>query len=202
VKPGITVLIATIAGREDSLLRAIASAAGQSLPAADIVVEHDRLRTGAAAARNRALERVSTEFVAFLDDDDELLPDHLKLCARYARLSGVDVVYPGYEPVGGPDPVGCFGLAFDGGLLRTRNFIPVTVLARTEAVRAAGGFQPHPDENGAPCEDWGLWLAMQAQGARFGHLAVRTWRWWLGDGTTKGRGHGDQAAHGGAERRG
>lgn len=79
-----------------------------------------------------------------------------------------------------------FGIPFDGSLLRRRNFIPVTVLARTAMVREAGGFQPHPDENGDPCEDWGLWLAMHAAGCRFGHLPVRTWRWTLGD-TTKGR---------------
>lgn len=182
----ITVVIPTIAPRYELLLRAITSVRAQTLAPTRVVVTEDRDRLGPAAVRNRAVDRVDTEWVAFLDDDDELLPDHLKLCARYATLSAVDVVYPGYEVVGGEDPVNCFGIPFDAGLLRRRNFIPVTVLARTEKVREAGGFQPRPDENGDPCEDWGLWLSMLDNGAKFGHLPQRTWRWHLGD-TTRGR---------------
>lgn len=183
---GITVVVPTIPGRQQSLARALESVRAQSFPAAAIVVELDVDRTGAAATRNRAVERVDTAWTAFLDDDDQLYPDHLKLLARFARVSGVDVAYPGYDCTG-EDPVNCFGIPFDGGLLRRRNFIPVTVLARTEAVRAAGGFQAHPDENGDPCEDWGLWLAMYGQGSKFGHLPVRTWRWNNAAESTRGR---------------
>ena len=172
----ITVVIPTIAGREDLLARAIDSVAAQTHAPVLIEVEEDPDRTGAAATRNRALKRVDTEFVAFLDDDDELFPNHLRVCSRFARLTGVDVVYPGYEAVG-HDPVGCFGLAFDATLLRRRNFIPVTTLCRTEAVRAVGGFRDHPDEYGNPCEDWGLWLAMLDAGYRCAHLPQRTWVW-------------------------
>lgn len=182
----ITVVIPTIAPRARLLARALASVAAQTLPARFLIVE-DTDRAGAAATRNRGLEQVNTEWVAFLDDDDELQPDHLKLLARYAYLSGVDVAYPGYEAVGAPDPVNCFGIPFDVGLLRKRNFIPVTTLCRTEKVRAAGGFQERPDEHGNPCEDWGLWLAMLDNGAKFGHLPQKTWRWHLGDNTTAGR---------------
>lgn len=182
----ISVVIPTIPTRQPLLMRALASVSAQTLRAAATVIETDTGRLGAAAARNRALESVETEWVAFLDDDDELLPDHLKLCARYATLTGVDVVYPGYEVVGGPDPVGCFGLDFDPVLLQRRNFIPVTTLCRTELMLAAGGFQERTDENGDPCEDWGLWLAMLDRGAKFGHLPQKTWRWHLGD-TTRGR---------------
>lgn len=181
-----TLVIPTIPSRARLLDRALASVRAQALPPTTVIVEPDLTRQGAAATRNRALERVDTEYVAFLGDD-ELLPDHLKLLARYARLTGADVAYPGYEVVGGEDPVNCFGLPFDVGLLRRRNYIPVTVLARTAAVRAAGGFQPHPDEHGDPCEDWGLWLALADRGAKFGHLPVRTWRWHINDNTTKGR---------------
>ncbi len=182
----ITVLVPTIPTRFGQLVRALRSVGAQTLGPSRVHVLEDRGRLGAAAVRNTMLEQVDTEWVAFLDDDDELLPDHLKLCARYATLTGVDVVYPGYEVVGGDDPVGCFGLPFDASLLRRRNFIPVTVLARTAMVRAAGGFQPQPDEHGDPCEDWGLWLSMVDRGAKFGHLPQKTWRWHLGN-TTRGR---------------
>lgn len=179
----ITVVVPTIAPRIHLLERAIVSVASQTLRPAVVRVVEDRRREGAAATRNRALADVRTDWVAFLDDDDVLYPNHLKLCARMATLQQLDVVYPGYDC--DDDPVNCFGIPFDASLLKQRNFIPVTVLARTELVRAAGGFQEHPDEHGNPCEDWGLWLAMLERGAKFGHLPIRTWRWNLGG--TKGR---------------
>jgi hypothetical protein len=166
----ITVVVATIPPRQVQLARALASVKGQTFPPTGLVVAVDHQREGAAATRNRALKRVDTPWVAFLDDD-EMYPDHLKLLARYARLTGADVVYPGYD-CDGDDPVGMF---------------PVTVLARTSKVRDAGGFQPCPDDNGDPCEDWGLWLAMHGNGAKFAHLPVKTWRWHNADESTRGR---------------
>lgn len=166
--------------------RAVASIQAQTFPPAEIEVALDQEREGAAATRNRALRRVTAEWVAFIDDDDEWYPDHLRKLARCAQLTGADVVYPGYDCTG-EDPVNCFGIPFDAELLRRRNFIPVTVLAKTEIVRAAGGFQPHPDEHGDPCEDWGLWLAMLELGAKFVHLPQKTWLWHNAEPTTKGR---------------
>jgi glycosyltransferase involved in cell wall biosynthesis len=184
----ITVVIPTIDGREEQLGRACDSVRTQTLRASVVQVERDRHRLGAAAARNRALEDVDTEWVAFLDDDDEFKPNHLKACARLAALSGADLVYPWFDT--DDDPIGMFGVPFSATFLRQRNYIPVTVLARTDLVRRVGGFQDHPDINGDPCEDWGLWLALLDAGATFVHLPQRTWIWHLGNGT-RGRGDGD-----------
>lgn len=181
----ITVVIPTHPGREELLDRAIASVEAQSL-ACIVEVEYDRLRTGAAATRNRALERVDTDWVAFLDSDDELHPNHLRACARNAALTGAGLVYPWFD-TDGEDEIGMFGVPFDPILLRKRNYIPVTVLVRTELVRKVGGFRDHPDVNGDPCEDWGLWLALLDAGAVFSHLPQRTWIWHKGAGT-RGRG--------------
>lgn len=182
----ITMVIPAIPERFALLARALRSVQAQTFKPVRVLVDVDDERTGAAATRNRALAKVDSEWVAFLDDDDELYPDHLRRLARYVALSDVDVAYPGYDA--DVDPVKCFGLPFDPLLLRARNFIPVTVLAKTEKVREAGGFQPHPDVNGDPCEDWGLWLAMLDRGAKFGHVPVKTWRWNYRADTTKGRG--------------
>lgn len=187
--PGITVVIPVIpprTGPSGTYERAVRSVQAQTRPPAKILVELDVDRTGAAATRNRLLERVTTEWVAFLDDDDELYPDHLRLLLRFARLTRADVVYPGYDTTG-TDEINCFGLPFDSALLAKANFIPVTALARTQTVRDAGGFQPHADRNGDPCEDWGLWLAMHRAGAKFAHLPVKTWRWHNDRPTTRGR---------------
>lgn len=178
----ITVVIPTIAARTRQLDVALASVREQTLKPETVLVELDEHREGAATTRNVALSKVATEWVAFLDDDDVLYPDHLKLLARYARLTGVDVVYPGWD---GPDPTGMQGKPFDPVLLQRANYIPVTTLCRTSAVLDAGGFQDHPDESGDPCEDWGLWLAMADAGARFGHLPIKTWR--MNPGGTRGR---------------
>ena len=181
----ITVVVPTIASRIQLLERALRSVEGQTLRAAAVIVEPDHDRRGAAVTRNRALEKVRTEYTAFLDDDDELYPQHLKLLARHAVLGNLDVAYPYFDA--DHDLINTFGLPFDPALLRKANYIPVTVLARTDKVRQAGGFQPHPDENGDPCEDWGLWLSMHDHGCRFGHLPKRTWRWHNDGRTTKGR---------------
>ena len=169
--------------------RTMASIAAQDYDGPITVhVELDTNRTGAAATRNRALERVTADWVAFLDADDEWYPHHLRRCVDFAEALRADVVYPGYEVVGGDDPVNLFGHPFHSEWLRQTNFIPVTVVARAELVREAGGFQEHPDENGDPCEDWGLWLAMLDRGATFAHVPDKTWRWHISESSTKGRG--------------
>lgn len=170
----ISVVIPTIPARTDQLGRALRSVQAQALPVRDVHVALDAEGRGAAHTRNRGLDLVNTEWVAFLDDDDEFKPNHLRACARHAVLTGADLVYPWWD---GPDDIGMYGLPFDAALLRRRNYIPVTVLARTALVRAAGGFVDHPDENGDPCEDWGLWLKLLDAGARFSHLPQRTWIW-------------------------
>lgn len=186
----VTVVIPTIPGRERLLDRAYHSVVEQTHRPVQTLVEVDVLGQGAAATRNSALARVRTPLVAFLDDDDELYPHHLERCVWYASARGADVVYPGYDMAGGEDEVNMFGLVFDPSLLKVRNFVPVTTVCRTEAVRAAGGFQPHPDEHDKPCEDWGLWLAMLVRGADFAHLAEKTWRWHIHDEQTAGVGYG------------
>ena len=167
----ITVAIPTLPSRTVLLQRALDSVRAQTYPAA-VCVRVDAHRDGAAATRNKALELVDTEYVAFLDDDDVLKPHHLRACARHMALTDADLVYPGFD---GEHPTGMFGKSFDPLLLQRRNYIPVTVLTKTELVRGVGGFEPHPDENGDPCEDWGLWLKLLDAGARFSHLPQRTW---------------------------
>jgi glycosyltransferase involved in cell wall biosynthesis len=73
----ITVVIPSIPSRAKMLDRALASVKAQTLRPERVVVEFDDDRLGAAATRQRGLEKVTTPWVAFLDDDDEFLPGHL-----------------------------------------------------------------------------------------------------------------------------
>jgi glycosyltransferase involved in cell wall biosynthesis len=200
----ITVVIPSIRGREELLQRAVDSIREPDGIEVQVLVQTDLDGEGAAAARNYALEHVDTPLVAFLDDDDEFKPDHLRKCLSHMIASGSDIVYPWFdinrdgEIRNDLDPLllnrkPAFGQLFDPDALDRNNFIPVTVLARTDLIRKVGGF-PVPGTDDWPyqdCEDWGLWLALRAAGARFSHLPERTWTWnWHGKNTS---GRSDQA---------
>lgn len=112
--PRVTVVIPTY-NRSSLLPRALASVAAQtfcdydvvivndggdwpawnefSLPGSSIRVFHQQ-RSGPAAARNAALAYSDSEFVAYLDDDDEWQPDHLEcLLALLAGSSNRGVAF-------------------------------------------------------------------------------------------------------------
>jgi glycosyltransferase involved in cell wall biosynthesis len=168
------------------LARALGSVARQSRPPAAAAVAVDVDRAGAPATRDRALAMVDTEYVAFLDDDDELGEDHLALLAAEAARTGADLVYPWYTVDGGVDPHAAFeGVPWDDA---RPHQVPVTFLARTRAIRAAGGFShawdpsqgedPGTDALGNRAgEDYRLILRLVALGAAIVHLPVRTWTW-------------------------
>jgi glycosyltransferase involved in cell wall biosynthesis len=173
--PEITVVIPTHAGRERMLRRALWSVLSQTMVAAAIVVEHDLHREGSAITRNRGLFKVTTEWVAFLDSDDQFLPQHLEILMQAAVETGADVIYPWPQMVGGTDPSpDRFGQPFDGDLMRRRSYIPVTSLVRTKLAQDCGGFHI-PDVS--PHDDHGFYLSMLDAGARFVHVPVKSWIW-------------------------
>lgn len=195
VKNGITVIIPSIPPRADYLQRAVASVLSQTFPATALLIEFDHDKTGPAATRNRALEKVQTKYVAFLDDDDQMLPYHLEKLHACIVEHDADLVYPwfqvvSYRKTAGWDCLGAEGLPFDAAELKERNFIPMTVLAKTKTVRRAGGFVEVPEwqsTDGSTGEDWGCWRAMQDIGAKFVHLPHRTWLWNWHNKNTSGR---------------
>jgi glycosyltransferase involved in cell wall biosynthesis len=210
----VAVVIPTIPGREAFLTRARQSVLHQERRADQIVVERDSERTGARATRNRALARVRTDVIAWLDDDDWLNPSHLKICMRVLEQSPFkpDLVYPRPVMVGGMDPTavthqGVFpthpwGLRFTQEhaehIRQVGSFIPMTHLVRTAAVRAIGGFRPGsvlPDGRyRGEDEDYLIRLLDRAeeQGRRlqdtFEHVDRRTWYWQVHQQSTAGKG--------------
>lgn len=194
----VCVAIPTIPGRESLLDRALWSAKRQNRMPDQILVERDSERTGAAQARNRLLDRVTTDVIAWLDDDDHLLPVHLSYCMRvFERKLGslerpVDLVYP-IPRVIGRDPtavtyqghlVGPWGVRFgaeqEAHLRRRGSFIPMTHLVRTSLVRETGGFREgYMVEDGRRYrgEDEDYLIRLLDAGAVFEHLPKRTWVW-------------------------
>lgn len=202
----VTVLIATIPGREDMLQRALDSVAEQTRQPDAVHVEKDPTRTGAARTRNRGLRHVRTRYVAFLDDDDELLPNHIESLMRVAEETDADVVYPTPRFVG-HDPR-CVRVGIDGKLvppwgldfteqhknyLITRgNFIPVTALVKVRSLRRVGCF-PEPGDSDyrlSPHEDWLMFRRIALANGHFEHYTgPPTWIWRKGTHHTEGRGH-------------
>lgn len=201
----VAVVIPTIDGRERMLARAISTVSAQRRKPDQIIVERDTDRTGAAATRNRALARVETDVIAWLDDDDLLEPNHLMANMRVlTRDPGVGLVYPRPRMVGGTDPtavtyqgrfpVSPWGLRwcpeFEKHLRVRGSFIPMTHLVRTELVRAAGGFpEGSVLESGRyRGEDEAYLIALLDRGAVFEHLDAPTWKWVVHNRQTAGRG--------------
>lgn len=187
-RPGVTAVVPSIPPRAGTFLhQALDSVLMQERAVDDISVHIDHGRLGAAGARTRALSGVGTEWSALLDDDDVWYPDHVRLLLEHAIETGADLVYPWFEVPTGFDPwPGTEGQPFDEERLRRENYIPITVLVRTELLWDAGGFTPKgPLDN--PCEDWGTWERLLAAGARFSHLPRRTWQWNWHPGNTSGR---------------
>lgn len=178
----VTVVTPTIPIREVMLKRAVASVdAQQGTHRTELVVEYDHEHTGAAATRQRGLEKVTTEWVAFLDDDDEFKPGHLEALLYAADAHQADYVYSWYEIVGGRDPMPqFFGLPWDNSQPHQTT---ITTLVRTELAQQVG-FQhaPMEDPNGGGItvggEDYRFTLGCLEAGAVIYHLPVRTWKWY------------------------
>jgi len=155
-------------------------------------IEVDLERTGAAATRNRALSRVDTEWVAFLDDDDQWSNHHVNSLLEHAERTGADVVYPGCRVVGANgreiplrEEWGRFGREFDPEVLREQSYIPVTSLVRSElACRVLFG---PPAGVETDYDDWGFYLRLLELGAKFSHLPKVTWTWHHDGQNTGGR---------------
>ncbi|MGW6912600.1 glycosyltransferase family 2 protein [Kitasatospora sp. NPDC054939] len=197
-EPRVTVVIPTHLARVRSGMtkRAIGSVLGQTHPAAALVVEHDLARAGAAATRHRGLMKASTEWVAFLDSDDQFKPSHLADLLACAEATGADYVYSWYEPVGfGADPLPHFGKAFDP---EHPTQTTITVLVRTELAQAVGFREPPPGaliRGERYGEDFQFTVECIAAGARIVHLPRRTWLWNCHGANTSGQPtRGDAAA--------
>lgn len=170
---GITVLIATHPERQTSGLinRALLSVTAQTLQPTDIIVCNDVNKFGAGTTRRRLLAKVSTEWIAWLDSDDEWMPEHLEKLYRVAVETDSIFVFSWFN---GPDPLGHFGLPFNPC---TPHHTTMNVLVRTDIAREVGFNlnEPGPFAN----EDWGFITGVAAlackRGLRMTHLAEKTW---------------------------
>jgi glycosyltransferase involved in cell wall biosynthesis len=188
----VTVVIPTHPGRSWELLgRAIKSVHEQTLQPRQIVVANDLHGYGAGATRNDGLNQAHSTYTAFLDSDDEFLPDHLNELA-HVMDSDKDIImaFSWFEAVGMPDPLGHFGLPFDPA---HPHHTTVTTMVDTDIARWVGGFPTSGEGGTAGClnDDWIFLLRMceyaVKNNKKIVHLPKRTWRYHGHAGNTSGK---------------
>jgi glycosyltransferase involved in cell wall biosynthesis len=172
----VTVITPSLPERAVMLAEAVASVNAQTHPPADHMIAVDHSGRGPALIRDQLLKVTRTEWVAFLDDDDLLDPDHLEVLLDLAQRERADVVYSWCRFEGPPLPAKYFNRRYQRETLRRHGIFPITVATRWSAIVDAGSFRA--DER---YEDWELWNRMADQGARFAWTDRITW--------TYGRGH-------------
>lgn len=113
-------------------------------------------------ARNAALAAVRTEFVCFVDADDEIdrrYFERMELGSADIRVPSVRYVGSGAEAPRVPRVVGHNHLCH-AACLAEGNYIVVGAVARTRVLRSVGGFPDYPIY-----EDWALWVRCWQAGA-------------------------------------
>lgn len=125
-----------------------------------VKVLHNEESQGACAARNRAIDLAQGEYITGLDDDDEMVPDHLLLL--------MDAFTPDYAFT-------CSGFYWDTGRSRKTvnarqkvitlseqldyNEAGNQVLTLTVRLREVGGFDPDMKA----CQDYDLWARLMVR---------------------------------------
>jgi glycosyltransferase involved in cell wall biosynthesis len=162
------------------LARALASVAAQTLLPDAVSVALDTDKRGAWHTRQRALDAAQTPWVAFLDSDDEFLPEHLALHAKWAEAEHADFVYAWFELAGTRPTFDPFPEWFftDPWYPAKPRHTTMTVMVRTELAKSIGFTPPIPGE-ACGNEDIRFILACSTSGAKIVHIpSTRTWRWW------------------------
>jgi hypothetical protein len=168
------VAIPSIPPRGKLLKRALTSVQVQTHPVDQINIAYDTSREGAGATRNRAKNSLTTDYIAFLDDDDEMLPHHIEVLLGHIEYHQADVAFSWFTVVGGTDP-------FPDN--RWKEFDPasphtfgITALVRREVAQSLD-FEPPSTLWEAGGEDWTWWTTLAKNGAKFVNTSDITWRW-------------------------
>ncbi len=117
---------------------------------------------GPAAARNTGARHAHAPLLLFLDADDMLPPDALRLMVAALRAHPDAAFVSGAMQVFGSDALYWPGLPVDLATLMLDNTVLPAALVQKDIWSAAGGF----DEALRLGEDWDFWLRVVAAGGR------------------------------------
>lgn len=141
----VTVVIPTIMTRKNYLIDAIQSIQNQTTQVNAIAVTVDIHKNGAWTNRNNGCRMVTTEWTAFLDDDDMFMPHHIEHLLHCAKENNADLVSSWFEVNGSTDPFPHMrGVVYEG--MHQTTPIPIAYMVKTELLKNAidivGGFLP------------------------------------------------------------
>lgn len=163
----VTVITATIPGREELLERARKSVGEQTVQPHAHIIQLDTERNGGAFTKNRLFDFVKTEWFMVLDDDDFLLPQHIETLLNHSE--GYDIVGSWHE---GRDAT------YNRPLSETidqnnvlRHGIPHTAIVRSELFSRLGRFVIQT------AYDTRFWDDAVKAGARVNIVEEKTWHY-------------------------
>ena len=191
LRDGVTVAIASHSARyRNGLLhRAISSVLAQTHVPEAIIVINDGAYRGAGWTRQRLLQLVDTRWIAWIDSDDEWMPEHLSKLMEVAVTTDSVFVFSWFH---GNDPLGHFGLPFNPC---TPHHSTMGHLVRTDIAKEVG-FPDSETNSNFSNEDWAFITGVSKlaceRGLKMTHLAEKTWTYHQGHGNSSGLpGHGD-----------
>lgn len=137
---------------------------------------HDRNR-GAQAARNTGIAEARTPWIAFLDSDDEWLPQSLDLRLAAARKNGLDVIHSDAYVIRENGERSLYGVPAMNGwiyteLLKENGPMFPSLLVAKAAFEKIGGL----DERIVAMQEWETAIRL-AKYYRFGFVTAPTFTW-------------------------
>lgn len=186
----ITVVIPSIPPRIHSLNRLLKSIEKQDLQPQRVIVQLDHNRLGAADTRNRGLQKVESELVTFMDDDDYMGRIHLAALYGAFQSRSVDYIYPWFT-IAGPS-VDPFPFFFKRPWTNDDvHQTTIVTMVKTELAQRVGFRDPPEGKITAQGHRYGEDLQfteeiVQAGGVIY-HLPERTWYWVVTGHNTSGR---------------
>lgn len=174
----VSVCIPSIPTRSHMLTsRALPSVFTQTHPVSEIAVALDLKKEGAWENRNNAIKMANSEWIAFLDDDDEFLPHHIEILINTAHEQQADVVWGWFDVIGGSDPFPMHrGRQWD---VNNAHIFPITCMVRRSLVLDSKAmFMPDKNDMGAwEFQDFPFWKSIHDAGGKFFGIPDTTWNW-------------------------
>jgi hypothetical protein len=179
----ITVCTPTIPPRSEKLGRAVRSVYAQTVKPVAHLISVDIHKAGAPLMLDSLLQTATTEYVAILGDDDELLPNHLEVLSNLITAENADIAFSHFV-FGGRSDAGHLekyrGVPFDPNNPRQMTGV---FLAKRQTVLDVGGHSGNFDalsfeadvEGHRIGEDFMLVKKLARSGAKFAVTGETTW---------------------------